>query len=86
MEVTAASGNCGTSAAGGQTSPIVLTYKMPIEHHISFLVHCSNMPLVKIDLVKSQRKPEELRKLADVVQRVLTDTFAAPQRDRYQIM
>lgn len=43
------------------------------------------MPLVKIDLVKGQRSPEEIKKLADVVQDVLIDKFAAPTRDRYQV-
>ncbi|KAK7746028.1 hypothetical protein SLS53_002750 [Cytospora paraplurivora] len=42
------------------------------------------MPLVKIDLIKGVRTPEEIRKLADVVQEVLLELFAAPPRDRYQ--
>ena len=43
------------------------------------------MPLVRID-VQQGRSPEELRKLADVVQDVMLDVFAAPERDRYQII
>jgi phenylpyruvate tautomerase PptA (4-oxalocrotonate tautomerase family) len=43
------------------------------------------MPLVRID-VQIGRTPSELRKLADVVQDVLLDVFAAPPRDRYQII
>lgn len=43
------------------------------------------MPLVRID-VQQGRTPAELRKLADVVQDVMLNTFAAPPRDRYQII
>lgn len=43
------------------------------------------MPLVRIDVVEG-RPEEELRKLADVVQEVMEDVFAAPERDRYQII
>lgn len=43
------------------------------------------MPLVKIDLIRGQRSPEEIKKLADIVQNVLIDKFAAPTRDRYQV-
>jgi phenylpyruvate tautomerase PptA (4-oxalocrotonate tautomerase family) len=43
------------------------------------------MPLVRID-VQEGRTPEELRKLADTVQDVMLDVFAAPPRDRYQII
>ena len=43
------------------------------------------MPLVRID-VQAGRTPEELRRLADVVQEVMLDVFAAPPRDRYQII
>src|SRR3954451_18570624 len=43
------------------------------------------MPLVRID-VQAGRTPEELRKLADVVQEVMLEVFAAPARDRYQII
>lgn len=48
--------------------------------HTSF-----EMPLVKIDLIKGERSPEEIKKLADVVQDVLIETFAAPTKDRYQV-
>ena len=43
------------------------------------------MPLVRID-VQEGRTPEELRKLADTIQDVMLDVFAAPSRDRYQII
>ncbi len=43
------------------------------------------MPLVRIDVVEG-REPAELRRLADVVQEVMLDVFAAPPRDRYQII
>jgi len=43
------------------------------------------MPLVRIDVQKG-RKPEELRRLADTVQEVMLDVFAAPPGDRYQII
>ncbi|KAK4929982.1 hypothetical protein LTR66_016127 [Elasticomyces elasticus] len=44
------------------------------------------MPLVKIDLIKGARTPEEIRKIADVTQDVLIEKFAAPKRVRYQII
>ena len=43
------------------------------------------MPLVRIDLVEG-REPEAVRRLADVVQEVLEEVFAAPPRDRYQVI
>jgi phenylpyruvate tautomerase PptA (4-oxalocrotonate tautomerase family) len=43
------------------------------------------MPLVRID-VQAGRTPAELRRLADVVQDVMLEVFAAPPRDRYQII
>ena len=43
------------------------------------------MPLVRID-VQEGRTPAELCKIADVVQDVMLDVFAAPPRDRYQII
>jgi phenylpyruvate tautomerase PptA (4-oxalocrotonate tautomerase family) len=43
------------------------------------------MPLVRID-VQEGRTPEELRKLADTIQGVMLDVFAAPPGDRYQII
>jgi phenylpyruvate tautomerase PptA (4-oxalocrotonate tautomerase family) len=43
------------------------------------------MPLVRID-VQEGRSPAALRKIADVVQDVMLDVFAAPPRDRYQII
>ncbi len=43
------------------------------------------MPLVRID-VQEGRTPEELRQIADTVQDVMLDVFAAPPRDRYQII
>ncbi|WP_091178112.1 tautomerase family protein [Microlunatus flavus] len=43
------------------------------------------MPLVRIDVVEG-RDPVALRRLADVVQEVLEEVFAAPPRDRYQVI
>jgi phenylpyruvate tautomerase PptA (4-oxalocrotonate tautomerase family) len=43
------------------------------------------VPLVRID-VQEGRTPDELRKLADTIQDVMLDVFAAPPRDRYQII
>src|SRR3954452_2884238 len=43
------------------------------------------MPLVRIDL-QTGRTPAELRRIADVVQEVMLDVFAAPPRDHYQII
>jgi phenylpyruvate tautomerase PptA (4-oxalocrotonate tautomerase family) len=43
------------------------------------------MPLVRID-VQQGRSPAELRRVADVVQGVMLDVFAAPPGDRYQII
>jgi len=43
------------------------------------------MPLVRIDL-QAGRTPAELRRLADVVQDVMLEFFAAPPGDRYQII
>ncbi|EOD48881.1 4-oxalocrotonate tautomerase [Neofusicoccum parvum] len=44
------------------------------------------MPLVKIDMIKGVRSPEEIKKLADIVQEIMLEKFAAPPRDRYQII
>lgn len=44
------------------------------------------MPLVHLHLVEGRRTPEEVRRLADVVQEVMLDVFAAPPRDRYQLI
>ena len=44
------------------------------------------MPLVRIDVIEGRRTPEQLRLLADTVQDVVLDVFAAPPRDRYQIV
>ncbi len=44
------------------------------------------MPLVRIDVVEGRRTPEQLRLLADTVQDVMLDVFAAPPRDRYQVI
>ena len=43
------------------------------------------MPLVRIDLNRG-RSPEALRALADTVQEVMLEVFAAPERDRYQVI
>jgi phenylpyruvate tautomerase PptA (4-oxalocrotonate tautomerase family) len=44
------------------------------------------MPLVRIDVLEGRRTPEQLRRLADTVQEVMLDVFAAPPRDRYQVL
>ncbi|MDB6002990.1 MAG: 4-oxalocrotonate tautomerase [Rhizobacter sp.] len=44
------------------------------------------MPLVRIDVVEGRRTPDQLRLLADTVQDVMLDVFAAPPRDRYQVI
>src|SRR2546427_284915 len=43
------------------------------------------MPLIRIDVIRG-RDPSQLRALADTVHEVLVETFAAPPRDRYQII
>jgi phenylpyruvate tautomerase PptA (4-oxalocrotonate tautomerase family) len=43
------------------------------------------MPLVRID-VQAGRSPEQMRRIADAVQEVMLAEFAAPPRDRYQII
>ncbi len=43
------------------------------------------MPLVRID-VQAGRSPEQVRHIADAVQEVMLAEFAAPPRDRYQII
>ncbi|KAF7845888.1 hypothetical protein BT93_L0190 [Corymbia citriodora subsp. variegata] len=44
------------------------------------------MPCVKIDMIKGVRSPDEIKHLAEVVQEVFLDKFAAPNRDRYQVI
>ncbi len=44
------------------------------------------MPLVRIDVIEGRRTPEQLRAFADTVQEVMLDVFAAPPRDRYQVL
>ena len=43
------------------------------------------MPLVRIDLIEG-RTDAQVRALADTVQQVMLDVFAAPARDRYQVI
>jgi phenylpyruvate tautomerase PptA (4-oxalocrotonate tautomerase family) len=43
------------------------------------------MPLVRIDVIEG-RTPEKLRALADCVHQALVEAFAAPERDRYQVI
>jgi phenylpyruvate tautomerase PptA (4-oxalocrotonate tautomerase family) len=43
------------------------------------------VPLVRIE-VQRGRSATELRRLADVVQEVMEDVFAAPPGDRYQVL
>jgi phenylpyruvate tautomerase PptA (4-oxalocrotonate tautomerase family) len=44
------------------------------------------VPLVRIDVVEGRRNPEQLRRLADTVQEVMLELFAAPPSDRYQVV
>ncbi|ART68497.1 tautomerase family protein [Mycobacterium dioxanotrophicus] len=44
------------------------------------------MPLVHIHVIESRRTAEQLRQLADTIQDVMLEHFAAPPRDRYQII
>src|SRR3954453_14240070 len=44
------------------------------------------VPVVRIDVVEGRRTREELRLLADTVQGVMLEGFAAPPRDRYQVI
>ncbi|MFE7421688.1 tautomerase family protein [Rhodococcus sp. NPDC057529] len=44
------------------------------------------MPLVHIHVIENKRTPEQLRRLADVVQDVMLEHFAAPDRDRYPLI
>jgi phenylpyruvate tautomerase PptA (4-oxalocrotonate tautomerase family) len=44
------------------------------------------MPLVRIDVVEGRRTSAELRLLADAVQEVMLEVFAAPPGDRYQVI
>ncbi|OJK02310.1 hypothetical protein ASPACDRAFT_115068 [Aspergillus aculeatus ATCC 16872] len=44
------------------------------------------MPLVRIDVVKGTRTPDQLQRLANAIQEVMLKHFAAPERDRYQII
>ena len=43
------------------------------------------MPLVRIDLIEG-RTDDELRVIAETVQGCMEDVFAAPPRDRYQVI
>jgi phenylpyruvate tautomerase PptA (4-oxalocrotonate tautomerase family) len=43
------------------------------------------VPLVRIDLVRG-RSPQDVRRLADTVQEVMLEVFAAPPGDRYQVI
>lgn len=44
------------------------------------------MPFVRIDVIKDSRDAQELRRIGDVIHEVLTQTFNAPPRDRYQVL
>ncbi len=44
------------------------------------------MPLVHIHVIESRRSATQLRELADAVQAVMLEHFAAPPRDRYQLI
>ncbi len=43
------------------------------------------MPLVRIDIIEG-RSAQQVNELADTVQQVMINTFAAPQFDRYQVI
>ncbi len=43
------------------------------------------MPLVRIDVIEG-RSDEQIKRLADTVQEVMLEVFAAPARDRYQVI
>lgn len=43
------------------------------------------MPLVRVDVVEG-RTDEQLKTLLDTIQEVMEDVFAAPPRDRYQVL
>jgi phenylpyruvate tautomerase PptA (4-oxalocrotonate tautomerase family) len=62
---------------------------LPVRH---FCARClaherthHTMPLVRIDVIEG-RSDEEVRALADAVQDVMMEVFAAPARDRYQVI
>ncbi|EMC94010.1 hypothetical protein BAUCODRAFT_218071 [Baudoinia panamericana UAMH 10762] len=44
------------------------------------------MPNFNLHIIKGSRTPEEVKKLADVVQQCSLDHFNAPPRDRYQVI
>ncbi|ODR27167.1 tautomerase family protein [Mycolicibacterium porcinum] len=44
------------------------------------------MPLVHIHVIEQRRSQAQLRRLADAVQQVMLDHFAAPDRDGYQLI
>lgn len=43
------------------------------------------MPCVQIHMIRGVRTPEQIKKLADVVQQCMLDKFNAPPKDRYQV-
>src|SRR4051794_4290856 len=61
-----------------------MTYATPA--HLPAPSEGSAMPLVRIDVIEGRRTPEQLRLLADAVQEVMLDVFAAPPGDRYQVI
>lgn len=44
------------------------------------------MSLVRIDVVENHYSPDQLTAIAQTVQLIMVDVFAAPERDRYQII
>ncbi|MBC7633090.1 tautomerase family protein [Aeromicrobium sp.] len=44
------------------------------------------MPLVRIDVIQDRWSDDRLSDLAQTVQDVMVDVFAAPERDRYQVI
>lgn len=55
-------------------------------HYIIVLSPPPIMPLVKIDIIRGVRTPAQVKSLADTIQSTLMEHFAAPPRDRYQII
>lgn len=46
----------------------------------------SPIPLIRIDVIEGRWDRDRLKSLTDAIHQVLIETFAAPERDRYQII
>lgn len=60
-------------------------HRMPADDRTAPEGIAFTMPLVRIDVTEG-RSDEEVRALADAVQDVMLEVFAAPPRDRYQVI